>query len=69
MTVETEQVEALTVREFCHRYGVGKTFLYGEISAGRIRARHAGRRTLIASSDAAVWFANLPEHLADNGTT
>ena len=70
MTLDTtEQVEAFTVREFCHRYSVGKTFLYGEIGAGRLGARRAGRRTLIAAADAAEWFANLPEHLANKDPT
>ena len=66
-TVDAD-VEALTVRQFCHRDGIGKTFLYSEIAAGRIRTRHAGRRTLIAAAEAAAWFANLPEHPVNNET-
>ena len=56
-------VDAFSVRETCRRYNVGKTFLYEEIKQGRLKARKAGRRTLIAAVDAARWFENLPEHV------
>ena len=60
---EPEEANAYSVRETCRRYSVGKTFLYAEIKEGRLKARKAGRRTLIAADDAARWFQNLPEHV------
>ena len=51
---------ALRVSETCKTYGVSRTFLYGEIKAGRLRARKAGRRTLIDPVDAELWLKSLP---------
>jgi excisionase family DNA binding protein len=40
--------------------GVGRSFLYEEISAGRLVAKKAGRRTLIFEADLNAWLASLP---------
>jgi excisionase family DNA binding protein len=40
--------------------GVGRSFLYDEISAGRLVAKKAGRRTLILEADLNAWLASLP---------
>jgi excisionase family DNA binding protein len=40
--------------------GVGRSFLYEEISAGRLVAKKAGRRTLIFDADLNAWLASLP---------
>ena len=53
-------VEAYTLDEFCRRHGVGRTFAYKEIAAGRLKIRKAGRRTLVLPEDAAEWRASLP---------
>jgi hypothetical protein len=50
---------ALSVPEFCHRYGIGTTAAYAEMKAGRLIARKAGRRTLIRVEDAERWFTGL----------
>lgn len=50
---------ALTVASFTARYGVSRTRVFGEIKAGRLPARKAGRVTLIAVEDADAWFASL----------
>ena len=42
------------------RLGVGRAQLYLEISAGRLAARKAGRRTLIERTEQARWLEALP---------
>jgi excisionase family DNA binding protein len=51
---------ALTIDEFCRRYGIGRTSAYAEIAAGRLRAVKVGRKTLIIVDDAEEWLAALP---------
>jgi excisionase family DNA binding protein len=51
---------AMSVDEFCERHNVGRTLAYGEISAGRLRARKVGRRTIITDDDAEDWLRCLP---------
>jgi excisionase family DNA binding protein len=41
--------------------GIGRSFLYEEISAGRLVVRKAGRRSLIFDADLKAWLASLPE--------
>jgi hypothetical protein len=53
-------VEAISIEAFCTEFGVGKTFAYGEIARGKLIARKAGRRTLIARDDAHRWLKSLP---------
>jgi excisionase family DNA binding protein len=52
---------AFPIREFCRRYGIGRTNAYQEIAAGRLRAVKVGRRTLITHDAAEAWLAALPE--------
>jgi hypothetical protein len=47
---------AMTVPDF----RIGRTKTYEEINAGRLKARKAGRRTIIAEEDAEEWLSNLP---------
>jgi hypothetical protein len=51
---------ALSIAEFCARYGVGRTAAYKEINDGRLEARKRGARTLIPRASARRWFQNLP---------
>jgi excisionase family DNA binding protein len=37
----------------CALTSLGRTFIYGEIAAGRLRSRKCGRRRLVAASDLA----------------
>jgi excisionase family DNA binding protein len=52
---------AYTVAEFAEAYGVGRTLIYVEIKAGRLRSKRAGGRRLILAGDARAWFDALPE--------
>lgn len=51
---------AFSISQFCRTYAVGRTFCYGEIAAGRLKARKAANRTLILRTDADAWAASLP---------
>jgi len=51
---------AYTIKEFMALAGVGHSFTYEEIAAGRLRAVKAGRKTLIRENDARAWLAALP---------
>jgi excisionase family DNA binding protein len=52
---------ALSITEFCHIYGIGRTRVYVEIKAGRLRAVKVGNRTLILIEDAERWASSLGE--------
>jgi excisionase family DNA binding protein len=60
---------ALSIDEFCSRYGVGRTTAYQEIAARRLRAVKVGRRTLITRDAAEAWLASLPSVQAPSQTT
>jgi excisionase family DNA binding protein len=58
---------AMSVAQFCKRYGTGRTRTYEEIRAGRLRARKCGRRTIIGQDDAEGWLRSLPTVPTDPG--
>ena len=70
--MNTDSSESLTklafsIDETCAIAGVGRTFLYGEIGAGRLIARKARGtaskvrgRTLILRADLENWLSALP---------
>ena len=47
-------------RGFCKTYDIGRTKVYAEINAGRLKARKAGTRTIIGDDDAEEWWRSLP---------
>jgi hypothetical protein len=51
---------AMSIAEFCQRYAIGRTMAYAEIKTKRLRARKAGRRTVITEDDAEDWLRCLP---------
>jgi excisionase family DNA binding protein len=51
---------ALTVEEAARALGIGRTKLFAEIAAGRLRAVKFGRRTLVPVEDARAFLASLP---------
>jgi hypothetical protein len=38
------------------------SFLYGEINAGRLRARKLGRHTIVLAEDREAWLQGLPSY-------
>ena len=52
--------QLLTVADFCARYSIGKTSLYREVNAGRLKLRKFGTATRITRADAEAWAENLP---------
>jgi excisionase family DNA binding protein len=58
-----DDVLAYSIGDFCNAVGVGRAFVYTEISSGRLVARKVGRgrgRTLIRRDDAEQWLAAAP---------
>jgi excisionase family DNA binding protein len=51
---------AMSLTEFCERYGPSRTKTYEEIKCGRLRAIKCGKRTLITEDDAEAWLMSLP---------
>jgi len=51
---------AFPIRNFCVRYGIGRSKAYEEIKAGRLVAVKSGQRTLIREEDAETWLRSLP---------
>ena len=45
------------------RAGVGRSTVYAAINAGALRARKAGRRTLILDADLKTWLDSLPAYV------
>src|SRR5437588_707584 len=55
-----DEIKALSIADVCRLYGIGRTFVYGQIRIGALVAQKAGRRTLIATDELERWFAGLP---------
>lgn len=66
MTAESKELLAVSIDQAARRAGVGRGFLYQEIAKGRLRARKAGRRTLVALTDLAAWLEALPSFTVQN---
>ncbi|MFF9553160.1 helix-turn-helix domain-containing protein [Methylobacterium fujisawaense] len=54
------EAEALTIEEACAASGLGTTYLYKAMAKGELRARKAGRRTIIMRDDLRSFLAALP---------
>jgi excisionase family DNA binding protein len=52
---------AQSVDDFASAIDVGRTTLYAEIAAGRLRAYKIGKRTLILEEDSCTFLVSLPE--------
>jgi hypothetical protein len=51
---------ALSIPDLIEGSGLGRTFIYEEINAGRLIVRKAGRRTIVLDADARAWLASFP---------
>jgi excisionase family DNA binding protein len=58
LSLDTRQ--ALSIKQFCNQFGLGKDRFYEEVRLGRLRAIKVGHRTLILRADAERWLASLP---------
>ena len=56
--------EAFSVNEFCHAYGVGRSFTYQEINSGRLKTAKVGNRRIIPVPAAREWLAEQVEATA-----
>ena len=52
--------ELMTVGDFLARYSIGRTTLYREVAAKRLKLRKLGTATRIARTDAETWANSLP---------
>lgn len=50
---------ALSIAAFCSMMSLGRTRVFEEIKAGRLRALKTGRRTLIPADEAERWLQSL----------
>jgi excisionase family DNA binding protein len=57
---------AMSIAEFCGRYGPSRTTTYELIKQGRLRARKIGKRTIITEDDAEDFLRCLPTMVPDN---
>jgi hypothetical protein len=52
---------AYSIAELTEISGIGRSFLYEEIKAGRLVVTKAGRRSLVLYDDALAWLTTLPK--------
>jgi excisionase family DNA binding protein len=50
---------AASVEDSCRILGIGKTKLYEEIAAGRLKARKIGKKTLLPTEQFPAWLQSL----------
>lgn len=62
MTMNSQPVPKLaySIAEASEATGIGRTAIYEEISAGRLKARKRGSATLILAEDLQAFLAGLP---------
>jgi excisionase family DNA binding protein len=51
---------ALSIKDFCQTYGVGRSVTYQLIGAGTLEAKKLGAKTLIDRASAERWYRSLP---------
>lgn len=56
-----------SIATFCQRNQLGRTTVYAEIAAGRLRALKIGRLTRITDQAEAEWKGSLPSVDSSNG--
>jgi len=60
MPVAPAEPLAVGIMDATRLSGVGRSTIFDEIKAGRLKARKAGRRTLILRDDLLAWLNTLP---------
>ena len=51
---------AFSISETCEAAGQGRTSIYAAIARGELKARKAGRRTVVLPDDLKAWLESLP---------
>lgn len=51
---------AYTIPDLVRSTGAGRSKIYEEITAGRLKVRKLGKRTLVLHGDAMSWLQSLP---------
>jgi hypothetical protein len=59
-TVRLDELLAVSIGRLAKITDLGKTYLYSEIAAGRLRLTKKGRRSLIVLEDAKAWLRDEP---------
>ena len=55
-----DTIIALSIKDFCQNYGVGRSLTYQLIGAGILEAKKQGAKTLIDRASAERWYRSLP---------
>jgi excisionase family DNA binding protein len=58
---------AYSIPEFCSAIGVGRTKVYEEIKAGRLRSIKVGARSIIAAEEGRAWLQRLADEQQGGG--
>jgi hypothetical protein len=51
---------AMSIAQFCFWASIGRTKLYSEVRAGRIKLRKIGTKSVVIRSDGENWLRSLP---------
>jgi excisionase family DNA binding protein len=62
MNANISRPAANTVAEVLRRVGISRTKFYQEISAGRLKARKIGRKTVVLETDLRAYLDALPAY-------
>ncbi len=63
-TAAAELPAAMTIKEFSAWARLGRTSIYKQAKAGRLKLRKIGDKTVILRADAEAWLRSLPESRA-----
>jgi hypothetical protein len=55
-----ETPTALSIKNFCRAYGIGRSLAYELIGSNVLEARKLGAKTLIDRASAERWYRSLP---------
>ena len=64
-TVLHGEPEALSVADVARVSGLGRTFVYSALADGTLRARKAGRRTIVMRADLRAFLDGLPAYKSE----
>jgi hypothetical protein len=68
LSIQSKHRSAFSIAQVVEQCGLCRTLIYGEIRAGRLKARKCGRRTIILAQDFAAFLSALPAAAAQKGT-